>query len=88
MNEYEPMTCARQPPDAEGYPIRFDGKKINEVLFCEEFRRDNPMLCVHGVFFNVEGRISDEAALKRDILEQIKPYVMSRVARENHGSAR
>lgn len=64
MSEYELMTCARQPPDTEGYPDWFDGWKINEVLFCEAFRRDRPMLCVHDTFFTVEGRISGETMLK------------------------
>ena len=81
MSDCAPMTCARQPPDYEGYPIWFDGQKINEVLFCEEFRQDHPMLCVHDTFFTVDGRISDETMLKRDILERIKPYVTSGVAR-------
>jgi len=81
MSEYASMACARQPPDHEGYPVWFDGKKINEVLFCEEFQQDRPMLCIHDTFFTTEGRVTDETMLKREILERIKPYVTSGVAR-------
>lgn len=27
-------------------PVWFDGKKINEAMFCEEFLRDYPMITV------------------------------------------
>ena len=59
----------------------FDGKKINEALFCEEFLRDYPMICVHDTFFNTEGRVSDESQLKKDILNRIAPCVTSGLAR-------
>lgn len=81
MSEYAPITCARQPPDGDNCPVWFDGKTIHEVLFCEEFLRDYPMLCIHDAFFTTEGRVTDETMLKREILERIKPYVMSGVAR-------
>ena len=68
-------------PCEEDFPIWFDGKKINEVLFCEEFVRDHPMLCIRDAFFTVEGRVTDETMLKKDILERIKPYVTSGVAK-------
>ena len=54
-------------PCEEDYPIWYDGKKINEVLFCEEFLQDHPMLCVHDAFFTTEGRVTDETMLKKDI---------------------
>lgn len=68
-------------PCEEDYPIWYDGKKINEVLFCEEFLQDHPMLCVHDAFFTTEGRVTDETMLKKDILNRIKPYVTSGVAK-------
>ncbi len=58
MIDYAPMTCARQPPDGDGYPVWFDGKTIHGVLFCEEFLRDCPMLCIHDTFFTTEGRVT------------------------------
>ena len=80
MSDYDVMTrAARYPPDEEDYPIWYDGKKINEVLFCEEFLQDHPMLCVHDVFFTTEGQVTDETMLKKDILEDRKSVVWERV---------
>ena len=31
-------------------PAWFDGKKINEALFCEEFLREYPMVTVNGAY--------------------------------------
>ena len=41
-------------------PAWFDGKKINETVFCEEFLRDYPMVTVNDAFFTVNGRVHDE----------------------------
>ena len=62
-------------------PAWVDGKKINEALFCEEYLRQHPMICVHSTFFTTEGRVSDESGLKKDILNQISPYTTSGLAR-------
>ncbi len=59
----------------------FDGKKINEALFCAAFLRDHPMICVHDSFFDTEGRVNDESQLKKDILNRIAPCVTSGLAR-------
>lgn len=61
----------RQPPGIEEWPAWFDGKKINEVLFCEEFLQDHPMLCIHDAFFTTEGRVADETMLKKEILHSL-----------------
>ena len=51
MNNCEAKNyTASQPPEMEDYPVWFDGKKINEVLFCGEFLQDHPMLCIHDAF--------------------------------------
>ena len=78
MSNYEATNhTARLPPGMEGWPDWFDGKKINEVLFCAEFLRELPMLCVHDAFFTTEGRVTDETMLKKEVLDRIKPYVTS-----------
>ena len=56
------------------FPEWYDGKHINEVKFCEEFLREHPMKSVNGTFFTVEGRITDEDSLRREIYEWLKPY--------------
>ena len=63
-------------------PEWVDGKKINEALFCREFLKDHPMIAVDGIFFCTEGRIADEAKLKREILERIEPYATSGLSRK------
>ena len=39
-------------------PEWVDGKKINEVLFCEDFLREYPMVSMNGTFFTVDGLVS------------------------------
>lgn len=63
-------------------PVWFDGRKINEALFCEEFLRKYPMVTVNGAFFTVNGRVHDENRLKKVIYDRIKCYVTSGVAKK------
>ena len=63
-------------------PEWFDGKKMNEILFCQEFLREHPMVCVKGSFFTVERRITDERELKKLIFDKLKAYVRTGIARK------
>ena len=63
-------------------PEWMDGKKINEARFCRESLKDHPMIAVDGIFFCTEGRIADEAKLKRELLERIEPYATSGLSRK------
>lgn len=63
-------------------PEWFDGKKINETLFCQEFLEEHPMICVKGTFFTVEKRITDERELKKLIYDKLKGTVSSGVAKK------
>lgn len=56
-------------------PEWVDGKKINEVLFCREFLEEHPMVSVGGAFFTVEGLVSDENLLKKQIYDKIKHHI-------------
>ena len=56
-------------------PEWVDGKKINEVLFCEDFLKEYPMVSLNGTFFTVDGLVSDENLLKKKIYDFLKPYV-------------
>lgn len=56
------------------FPEGYDGKHVNEVKFCEEFLREHPMKSVNGTFFTVEGRVTDEDSLRREIYEMLKPH--------------
>ena len=57
------------------FPDWYDGKNVNEVLFCEQFLEQHPMKSVNGTFFTVSGRIKDESLLKRQIYEELRPYL-------------
>ena len=63
-------------------PEWFDGKKINETLFCQRFLEEHPMVCVKGTFFTVEKRITDERELKKQIYDKLKGTVSSGVAKK------
>ena len=39
----------------DGMPVWFDGKSINEALFCEEFLQTHKILFTNGAFFTPEG---------------------------------
>lgn len=60
--------------DAAEFPEWYDGKHVNEVKFCEEFLKLHPIKSVNGTFFTVEGRVTDEDKLRREIYEMLKPY--------------
>ena len=66
-------------------PEWFDGKKLDEVLFCQEFLWEHPMVCVRGTFFTIERRITDERKLKKMIYEKLKVYVKNGVAKKVDG---
>ena len=63
-------------------PEWFDGKKVNEILFCQEFLEEHPMVCVKGSFFTVDKRITDERELKKLIYDKLKGAVSSGVAKK------
>ena len=63
-------------------PEWFDGKKVNEILFSQEFLEEYPMVCVKGTFFTVEKRITDERELKKLIYDKLKGTVSSGVAKK------
>lgn len=65
-----------------GWPDWYDGKTINEVLFCEDFLREYPMVCVNGAFFSADGWISDENKIKKQLYDRVKPYVTTGVAKK------
>ena len=56
-------------------PEWLDFNRIDEILFCQEFLEEHPMICVNDAFFTVEGRIHDEAIIRRQIFEKLKPHV-------------
>lgn len=57
------------------YPDWFEEKVVDEVAFCKEFLLEHPMIHVKGSFFTVDGRVTDEDALRKQIYEKLSPFV-------------
>ena len=59
----------------QAWPDWYDGRHINEVLFCQQFLDKHPMKCVRGRLFTVDGLIEDEGQIGNLILPSEKPRV-------------
>ena len=66
-------------------PRWIQDKHFNEVLFCEDFLSAHPMVCVDGSFFTVEGRVTDEEGIRKQIYEMLRPHFTSGTARRATG---
>ena len=53
-------------------PMWFDGKSINEALFCEDFLRTRQIIFANGAFFTPDGRVTDDLPLRGEIFEELK----------------
>lgn len=62
------------------YPSWFNGKQINEVMFCAAFLKRHPMRCVNGVLYDVNGQVNRDA-LRNELYEAVSPYLSSNVAK-------
>ena len=65
----------KEMPSENKAPVWIAGDKINEVQFCKSFLEQYPMICINDTFFTVNGRVTDENRLRKQILDWIKPYV-------------
>ncbi len=75
-NETEPRAL----PEDSDSPKWFDGKKVIEIAFCEEFLTRHPMCCIHGRFFTADGPIPDDV-VRRLIYEELKAHAVSGVGK-------
>ncbi len=66
----------------DGMPVWFDGKSINEALFCEEFLQTHKIIFTNGAFFTPEGRVTDELPLRGEIFEGLKCCAVSNIPRK------
>ena len=66
----------------DGVPVWFDGKSINEALFCEEFLQTHKIIFTNGAFFTPEGRVTDELPLRGEIFEELKCCAVSNIPRK------
>ena len=59
----------------------FDGKKIDEVAFCDWFMAKHPLKYVGGLFYDIDGVMKKEK-LEKEIVDIIKPCVKSALVRK------
>ena len=76
MSKAQDMALMMDPEGEIGStpPWLQQGKSIDTRVFCEEFLEENPMLCIGGQFFSVDGLIADENSIKKKIYEKLKPW--------------
>ena len=63
-------------------PMWFDGKSINEALFCEDFLRIRQILFANGAFFTPDGRVTDDLPLRGEIFEELKYCAVNNIPRK------
>lgn len=66
----------------ENCPAWFDGKTINEAIFCQEFLGTHHLIYTENAFFTIDGRMVDETPLKSAIYDALAPYIVTSVTRK------
>ena len=61
----------------------FDGKHINEILFCQEFLKTHPMRCIGGTLFTVDGPVESEELVKRQIIDMVQSCVTTNLSKRD-----
>lgn len=56
--------------------------RIDEGDFCEEFLTTHKMIYCDGAFFTVDGKLGNEMALRKEIFDEIAPFVQCSPARK------
>ena len=73
------MAKSEKTPDT---PIWFDGKNINEAMFCDDFLSRHKLIYTDGAFFTPEGRITDELPLRGEIFEELRCCAVSNIPKK------
>ena len=74
----EPTSCQSEALSVR--PAWLNGKQVNEILFCQEFLTEQPLVCVRGCFYSMDGRIDNPELLAHSIYEKLKPWIHTGVA--------
>ena len=61
------------------YPVWFNGKDINEALFCEEFMHSHLLTYDNNAFFSPKGRLTDLVPLSKEIYRILKVCAVKNV---------
>ena len=75
------MQKNQQSPETE-LPIWFDGKNINEALFCQEFLREHRIIFTNRAFFTPDGRVTDDLPLRGEIYESLKSCAVNNIPKK------
>lgn len=63
-------------------PLWFDGKNINEALFCDEFLGTHKIIFANGAFFTPDGRVTDTLPLRGEIFEELRCCAVNNIPRK------
>ena len=63
-------------------PLWFDGKSINEALFCDDFLGRHRLVYMNGAFFTPDGRVTDELPLRGEVFEALRCCAVSNIPRK------
>ena len=66
----------------EWWPDWYDGKNIDETMFCQCFVRNHPIVYCEDAFFTKEGVLYDHSVLKKAIYTVAQPFVHSNVSKK------
>ena len=66
----------------ENCPAWFDGKAINEAIFCQEFLANHRLIYTENAFFTVNGRMVDETPLKSAIYHGLAPHAVTNITKK------
>lgn len=56
--------------------------RIHEAEFCTAFLASHPMCCIHDHFYTVDGLLTDESRLHREIYDTISPFLSHGLAQK------
>ena len=64
------------------WPDWFTGRTINEPIFCREFLTKYRLAYTENSFFSVEGKVTDENALRAVIYRMVERFVVTGVSKK------
>ena len=76
------MTAKAPQQRPESWPVWYDGKSINEALFCQQFLSTHKIAFTENSFFTVNGRMIDETPLKTEIFRLLEPFATTNVTKK------
>lgn len=72
----------KQITQPEWRPAWFTGKTINEPIFCQEFLEKYQLAYTERAFFSVNGKVTDENALRSTIYQLLEPFLVTGLSKK------